>query len=148
MAANGASAATTPGPPPWPDDSLSYAALPATGDDGFPQAFLLALQGTVYRVTMGVTYFDPDLVLGVSYANTIFDLPDPTLGLYLNLKLEYENLPDPSRLIGAQRVVLDMPIAMGPLRFRFSRVRVAQANLQGAGSYGSELLAQVAVANV
>ncbi len=139
---------SAPAPPRWPDDSLSYAALPATGDDGFPQAFLLALQGTVYLLTMAVTYFDPDLVLGASYANTIFDLPDPTLGLYLNLKLEYENLPDPSRLIGAQRAVLDMPIAMGPLWFRFSRVRVAQANLQGAGSYGSELLAQVAAANV
>ena len=31
--------------PPWPDDGLDYAALPASGDDGFPQAFLLQIAG-------------------------------------------------------------------------------------------------------
>jgi hypothetical protein len=142
------SGVTAPALPPWPDDSLAYVALPATGDDGFPQAFLLDLQGTVYRLTMTVYYPDPALVLSNAYANVVFDLPDPTHGLYLNLKVEYENLPATSRLIGVQRVVLDMPIALGPLRFRFTRVRVAQANLSGPGSFGSELAAEVAVINV
>jgi len=147
MSANNSAIVTTPALPPWPDDALSYAALPATGDDGFPQVFLLQLQRIVYRVTMTVYYPDPDFVLSPAYANTIFDLPDPVRGLYLNLRLEYENLPDATRLIGAQRVVLDMPIALGPLVFRFTRIRVAQANLAGAGSFGSELVAQVAVSN-
>jgi hypothetical protein len=147
MPANGASAATAPAPSPWPDDTLSYAALPATGDDGFPQAFLLALEGTVYRVTMTVYYPDLDFVLSPAYSNTVFNLPDPVRGLYLNLRLEYENLPNATRLIGARRVILDMPIALGPLVFRFSRIRIAQANLKGSGSFGSELLAQVAVAD-
>lgn len=147
MNANNSSTAATPALPPWPDDALSYVALPATGDDGFPQAFLLQLQGTVYRVTMTVYYPDPDFALNPIYANTVFDLPDPVRGLYLNLRLEYENQPDATGLIGAQRVVLDMPIALGPLVFRFTRIRVAQANLAGSGSFGSELVAQVAVSN-
>jgi len=147
MNANNSPAVTTPALPPWPDDALSYAALPATGDDGFPQVFLLEMHGTVYRVTMAVYYPDPDFVLSPAYANTIFDLPDPARGLYLNLRLEYENQPEATRLIGAQRVVLDMPIALGPLVFRFSRIRIAQANLAGPGSFGSELVAQVAVSN-
>lgn len=141
------SGVTVPSLPPWPDDGLAYVDLPATGDDGFPQVFLLDLQGTVYRLTMTVYYSDPAIVLSSAYANTVFDLPDPTQGLYLNLKAEYENLPDTTRLIGAQRVVLDMPIALGQLRFRFTRVRVAQANLTGPGSFGSELTSQVAVTN-
>jgi hypothetical protein len=77
----------------------------------------------------------------------MFDLPDPDLGLFLNLRAEYENRPAATRLIGARRVVLNMPIALGPLRFRFSRIRIAQANLAAPGSFGSAMLAQVAVAN-
>jgi hypothetical protein len=145
MNGNVASSTTAPSLPPWPDDGLSYVDLPATGDDGFPQVFLLEMNSVVYRVTMTVYYPDPDYVLNNAYANVFFDLPDPVRGLYLNLKVELENLPAPGNLVGAQRVVLDIPIAMGPLRFLFTRVRVAQANLAGSGSYGSELLAEVAV---
>jgi hypothetical protein len=121
--------------------------LPATGDDGFPQAFLLQFAGVVYRLTMAVYYPDPDYIFNPAYANAFFDLPDPARGVYLNLKVEVEALPALSRLVGARRVVLDMPMAFGPLRFRFTRVRVAQANLAGPGSYGSELIAEAAVAN-
>ncbi|SRR5579883_1749462 len=138
---------TAGAPSPWPDDALNYAPLPATGADGFPQIFLLQAAGVVYRITMTVYFSDPEFVLSPKYANTFFDLPDPVRGLYLNLKLELENLPDPTRLLGARRVVLAMPIALGPLRFRFTRARVAQANLAGPGSFGSELLAEVAVAH-
>ena len=134
-------------PAAWPDDSLNYSPLPASGDDGFPQVFLAMIQQTVYRLTMSVYFTDPDLVLGSAYANTMFDLPDPDLGLYLNLRAEFEKLPAATRLIGARRVVLNMPIALGPLRFRFSRIRIAQANLAGPGSFGSALTADVAVAN-
>jgi hypothetical protein len=134
--------------PSWPDDDLSYSTLPVSGDDGFPQVFLVQIQQTVYRLTLTVYYTNPDLVLGSAYANAVFDLPDPNLGLYLNLRAEYETRPAAARLIGARRVVLNMPIALGPLRFRFSRIRIAQANLAGPGSFGSSLTADVAVANV
>jgi hypothetical protein len=147
MNGTGPSSVTSQTLPPWPDDGLSYVTLPATGDDGFPQVFLLELAGVVYRLTMTVYYPDPDFVLNPAYANVFFDLPDPVRGLYLNLKVEIENLPDPIRLVGARRVVLDMPIALGPLRFRFTRVRVAQANLAGPGANGSEILAEVVVCN-
>ncbi len=145
MIASSVASITAPDLPPWPGDQLDYAALPATGDDGFPQVFLLELQSVVYRLTLTVYYFDPDSVLNPAYASTIFDLPDPARGLSLNLRVEYEQQPTATRLIGAQRVVLDMPIAIGPLTFRFKRIRVAQANLVGPGSFGSELVAEVAV---
>jgi hypothetical protein len=140
--------ATVQPPTPWPDDDFPYVKLPASGDDGFPQAFLLEMKAVVYRLTMTVYYPDPDFILNAAYAKTFFDLPDPTRGLFLNLKVEREGLPDPIRLVGARRVVLEMPIVLGPLRFRFHRVRVAQANLIGPGAYGSELLAEVAVNDV
>ena len=133
--------------PPWPDDGLAYVSLPASGDDGFPQAFLLQIQGVIYRLTLSVYYPDPDLILNAAYAGVVFDLPDPVNGLYLNLRAEFENQPQATRLIGARRVTLNIPIALGPLRFRFQRVRIAQANLVGPGAFGSSITADVAVAN-
>src|SRR5437868_622953 len=109
MNASSASITTTPAVPPLPDDGLDYSPLPATGDDGFPQAFLLNLQGVVYRLTMAVYYADPDFVVSPAHGKEIFDLPDAARGLYLNLKAEYEEQPEATRLIGARRVVLDIP---------------------------------------
>lgn len=132
---------------PYPDDSLAWGTLPVSGDDGFPQAFLLDVNGTVYRLTFGVLYSDPSLVLSPDFASTFFDLPDPDLGLYLSLTVEIEALPAPARLVGVSRITIGNPIPIGPLRFLFSQIRIAQANLAGPGSLGSKVLGQVAVAN-
>jgi hypothetical protein len=134
-------------PMPYPSESLNYLKLPVSGDDGFPQAFLLDMNGMVYRLTFTVVYSDPVLILSSDYASRFFELPDPKLGLFLNLTLEAEALPIQSRLLGVSRVATDIPIPLGPLRFKFSRVKIAQANLAKPGSFGSEVLAQVAVAN-
>jgi hypothetical protein len=129
---------------PYKDESLSYMTLPASGDDGFPQVFLLDLGGTVYRLTFGVSYSDPSLVLSPQYSGTLFDLPDSELGLCLSLRVEQEDQTGPNRLLGVSRLVLDAPVAIGPLRFRFSRITIAQANLAGPGQFGSELIGEVA----
>jgi hypothetical protein len=134
-------------PMPWPDDSLSYLPLPVSGDDGVPQAFLLDIGGTVYRLILGVSFTDPQLVLGQQYAGRFFDLPDSAHGLYLTLRLEREDLPSTTRFLGTSRVVTGLPVPIGPLRFRFSRIKLAQANLSGPGIFGSEIVADVAVAN-
>jgi hypothetical protein len=133
---------------PWPDEALAYTALPASGDDGFPQVFLLDLGGSVYRLTFGVSFTDPALVLGSQYAGTFFDLPDPERGLFLTLRVDREDLPPGSGLLGVRRVVLYVPMALGRLRFRFSRIKIAQANLSGPGQFGSELVGEAAVADV
>ena len=122
--------APVPPLPPWPDDGLDYTALPASGDDGFPQAFLIEIDGTIYRLTLAVYYRDPACVLDATQASSVFELPDPSRGLFLNLKVEYENRPEATRLVGARNVVRDMPMAFGPLRFRFTRIRVAQGKPQ------------------
>jgi hypothetical protein len=133
---------------PWPDEALVYAPLPASGDDGFPQVFRIELGGTVYRLTFGVSFTDPALVLGSQYAGTFFDLPDPDHGLFPTLRADRDDLPPGSGFVGAQRVVLAIPIPLGPLRFRFSRIKIAQANLAGPGQFGSELTGEVAVSHV
>ena len=134
-------------PVPYPDASLAYLSLPVSGDDGFPQAFLLDMNGTVYRLTFSIIYTDPAVIFSSSYASGFFDLPDPQLGLFLNLTVELEALPAPDRFIGVSRLNTNIPIPIGPLRFLFARIKVAQANLVGPGSFGSEVLGQVAVAN-
>ena len=96
--------APVPPLPPWPDDGLDYTALPASGDDGFPQAFLIEIDGTIYRLTLAVYYRDPACVLDATQASSVFELPDPSRGLFLNLKVEYENRPEATRPRGrAQR---------------------------------------------
>jgi hypothetical protein len=132
---------------PWPDEALDYLSLPVSGDDGVPQAFLLEIGGTVYRLILGVSFTDPALVLGAQYAGGFFDLPDAAHGLYLTLRVEREDLPAATRFLGTARIVIDLPVSIGPLRFRFSRIKLAQANLLGPGSFGSEIVADVAVAN-
>jgi hypothetical protein len=132
---------------PYKYEGLKYVSLPARADDGFPQVFLMDLAGTVYRLLVGVNFADPSLVLSPQYAGTFFDLPDPNLGLYLTLRVEREDQPVPNRLLGASRILLDVPLAIGPLRVRFSRMKIAQANLAGPGQFGSELIGEVAVAN-
>jgi hypothetical protein len=131
----------------WPDDALGYAPLPVSGDDGFPQAFLISIQGVVYRLIFTVVYDDPAYVVGREYEGAVFDLSDPALGLALDLRVEQEDLIDPDRVLGVRRVVLEMPIAVGPLRFRFSRLKVARANLVQPGALGSEIVGEVAVAH-
>ena len=132
---------------PYPDSSLAYLSLPVSGDDGFPQAFLLDMNGTVYRLTFSIIYTDPAVIFSSTYASGFFDLPDPQLGVFLNLTVELEALPSPDRFNGVSRLNINIPIPIGPLRFLFSRIKVAQANLVGPGSYGSEVLGQVAVTN-
>jgi hypothetical protein len=132
----------------WPDEALDYAALPASGDDGFPQVFRVELGSIVYRLSFGVSFTDPALVLGSQYAGMFFDLPDPEHGLFLTLRVDRDDLPPGSGFVGARRVVLAIPIALGPLRFRFSRIKIAQANLAGPGQFGSELTGEVAVTDV
>jgi hypothetical protein len=133
---------------PWPDETLDYLTLPVSGDDGLPQAFLLDIGGTVYRLIFGLSFTNPSLVLDGDLAGTFFDLPDPERGLYMTLRVETESLPDPLQLVGAQRVVPNLPLRFGPLRVRFSRMKIAQPNLSGPGQFGSELIGEVAVANV
>jgi hypothetical protein len=132
----------------WPDDDLPYVPLPVSGDDGFPQAFLLQVEGSIYQLALSVMYTDPAYVLDTQYANSFFELPDPQRGLFLNLRVEHEELPAASRLIGVRRVVLGRPLAFGPLRFRFQRISIAQGNLVGPGVLGSQLVAEVAVSHV
>ena len=131
----------------WPDDALDYAPLPVSGDDGFPQAFLISVAGFVYRLIFTVVYSDPAYVVGREYEGAVFDLSDPALGLALDLRVEREDLTGSDRLVGVRRVVLDMPIAFGPMRFRFSRLKVARANLVQPGASGSEIVGEVAVAH-
>ena len=48
---------------PWPDEALSYAALPASGDDGFPQALRQQQHGLVDLLAQVVRHPDVELQL-------------------------------------------------------------------------------------
>lgn len=73
----------------------------------------------------------------------IYALPQDEL--FLVLKLARDDLPEHRRTLGITRPVLDIPIRLADLVFLFRRIHIARGNLIGPGSFGSEVLAGVAV---
>jgi hypothetical protein len=72
----------------------------------------------------------------------IYTLPQEQL--YLVMRVEREDLPEPERLLGVTRPVLGIPVRLGELVFLFKRILVARGNLLGPGNFGSEIVAGVA----
>ena len=128
---------------PYPDDGLSYRTFPVGGDDGFPQTFHFAIEGSAYVATVGVTWLDPAAVLEPD-PGAFYELPDAQDGVNLTLRIDRDD-GSANPLIAIRRIVLDRPLAFGPLRIRFKRLSIAVANLQDPGAAGSIVVGEIAV---
>ena len=102
------------------------APLPVSGDDGFPQAFLLELGGTVYRLTLGVAFTDPaHRPRPAVRRRASSTCPIPISGLFLEPAGRARGPAGRRRGCSAsRRVVLDIPIA--------ARARCASASRASA----------------
>jgi hypothetical protein len=69
--------------------------------------------------------------------------PLPQEDLYLVLKVEREDLPEDRRVLGITRPVLGLPIQFGDIVITFSTIEIARGNLQGPGTFGSRIVAEV-----
>jgi len=67
----------------------------------------------------------------------------PQQDLYLVLKVEREDLPEDRRVLGITRPVLGLPTRFGELVLTFTEIEIARGNLQGPGSFGSRVVAEV-----
>lgn len=114
---------------------LTYLALPVNGDEGFPQTFRLALNNQIYQLLFYVNIQEE--VVAMAPDTFIFDLPAP--GAFLVLRLSRESAAAP-QVIFQRKLVVNLPYAAAELALRFTTLRVAKQNLNGAGAFGSQVV--------
>jgi hypothetical protein len=113
--------------------------LPIDADEGFPQAFRVALAGAVYQFRL--------------YANVAEEiaagLPDgtvklPVQGAFMVLAVDRE---EPSGLVTLLRrkLVPGVVYEAGALLVTFREMRLDRRNLNGLGAFGSEVIGGVAL---
>lgn len=118
----------------------TFLRMPISPEEGFPQAFRLALGDRVYSVTLYVNIAEP--VVEAAAENHLFELPQP--GGFLVMRVVREGGETP-RVIFHRKVVRDHVYDAAELRFRFGRMAVNRRNLNGIGDFGSLIEGSVAV---
>jgi hypothetical protein len=139
----------------------SYSPLPVDGDRGLPQAFPLVFAGTTYQFRLYVNaspslladqtaVFDlpvprvaPSRPLqGGAPAPVAFDLPVPEAFLVVRVD---QGLPDgSSQLLFARKVVPGLEYVAGAIALTFPTQLVAVKNLNGQGTFGSQITGGIA----
>lgn len=137
---------------------LNYLALPINADEGFPQSFRLAIGDSLYTFLLYVNIAEEEML--ASPDDAIFDLPTPGQRAFMVMRVARET-PTGSRAVFQRKLVpgleyagptqplgaspADQPAPAGAvapasaseLAFYFSRIRVARANINGVGAFGS-----------
>ncbi|MFI5529922.1 hypothetical protein ACIA8O_15410 [Kitasatospora sp. NPDC051853] len=129
--------ASTPVTAPSAVDPSRYLLLPADADEGFPQAFRLALGAGLYTVALTVTVVDEERLAG----GRPLALPEP--GAFMVATVTRET-PGPAVVVLRRKLVPGVPLEGGELALLPVVLTVDPRNLGAAGSYGSEVRVGVA----
>ncbi|MFF7475890.1 hypothetical protein [Streptomyces sp. NPDC008092] len=118
--------------------ALNYLALPIDPAEGFPQAFRLSLAGRSYRFRL----------YGNIAEDVLDDLPDGPLDLparsaFLVLSVEREDPAGPASIL-LRKLVPGVEYHAAELALTFPTLRLDPRNLNGAGSFGSQVVGGVA----
>ncbi|MEV4559239.1 hypothetical protein AB0K51_19930 [Kitasatospora sp. NPDC049285] len=119
-------------------DLSRYLLLPADADEGFPQAFRLALGANVYTVALTVTVVDEERLAG----GRPLVLPEP--GAFMVATVTRET-PGPARVVLRRKLVPGVELTGSELALLPVALTVDPRNLGAAGAYGSEVRAGVAL---
>ncbi|SRR6266487_1868673 len=119
----------------------TYFQLPVNADEGFPQSFRLSFNGTVYQVLLYVNVLEdaaaqPD-------ENDVYTLPDPRGGAFMVMRVAREDISGPA-VIFQRKLVLNLEYEAAEVAFVFRQMRVAKRNLNGIGSFGSQVIGGIA----
>lgn len=117
----------------------TYLQLPINADEGFPQSFRLSFNGKIYQVMLYANILEdapaqPD-------ANGIYTLPDN--GAFLVMRVLQENTTG-ATIIFQRKLVTHLEYEAAEVAFIFNTMRVAQSNLNGIGSFGSQVTGGIA----
>jgi hypothetical protein len=119
--------------------ALEFSRLPIDPAEGFPQAFRLALAGRTYQIRLQASVAEE--VAGLA-PDGLLDLP--AAGAYLVLAVGRE---EPAGLapILRRKLVPGVLYRAAELALTFRTMRVDRRNLNGLGSFGSEVVGGVAI---
>ncbi|GAA4525852.1 MULTISPECIES: hypothetical protein [Nonomuraea] len=118
-------------------DLSRYMRLPVNADEGFPQAFRLALGPATYTVALTVTVVEETLLAG----GRKLTLPMP--GAFMVATVTRES-PGPERIVLRRKLVPGLEYEGAELALVVLSMVVDPRNLGSAGTFGSEVLAGVA----
>jgi hypothetical protein len=117
----------------------TYLQLPINADEGFPQSFRLSFNGTVYQVLLYVNVLEdgpatPD-------ADGFYSLP--TSGAFMVMRVLREDT-EGTVTIFLRKLVSNLEYEAAELAFVFRQMQVARSNLNGIGSFGSQVIGGIA----
>ena len=118
---------------------LEYLTLPINADEGFPQAFRLALTPRAYTITLYVNLLDEE---SAADDELVYDLARDRRG-FMVMVVRRDGPPD-EREIFRRRLVVGHEYEAEELGFLFNEIRVDRRNLGGVGSFGSRVVGGVA----
>ena len=122
---------------------LEFSRLPIDPAEGFPQAFRLALAGRTYQFRVQASVAEEVVEeLATAAPDGLLDLP--ATGAYLVLAVGRE---EPAGLtpILRRKLVPGVLYQAAELALTFRTMRVDRRNLNGLGSFGSDVVGGVAV---
>jgi hypothetical protein len=120
---------------------MDFAPLPITGDQGLPQAFSCDIGDASYDfgvyANLTVPEDDPP--------ETLYDLASPDAPGHLVLRV-VRQAEVGTQVLLLRRLVAepDLVHAAGPLAVRMTQARIARGNLNGTGSFGTQVTIEVA----
>lgn len=126
----------------------TFLQLPVNADEGFPQAFRFAAGSNAYTVTLQVSVAEELLPVPGAPAgsddrlNAVLDLPQP--GAFMVATLTRDDASGGTVLL-RRKLVPDLVYRAGELLVTVQSMQVAMQNLGGPGSYGSQVVAGVAL---
>jgi hypothetical protein len=118
-----------------------YESLPIVSDEGFPQSFRLSLGARIYRMTFYVNVTES--LLDATLEDAVLELPQEEAFMVLRVARE-SDAAEPETIL-QRKLVTGLDYAAAELAFRFTELRVARRNINGAGSHGSSVEGGVAL---
>ncbi len=115
----------------------TYFQLPIDADEGFPQAFRLNFNNTNYQIVLYANVQEdtpPD-------ANGFYNLPAPAAFMVMRVLRED---PAGTTVILQRKLVLNQEYEAADVAFLFTQLRVSKSNLNGVGSFGSQVTGGIA----
>jgi hypothetical protein len=117
--------------------SRTYLQLPINIDEGYPQSFRLSFNGAIYQVVLYVNVLE-----GISPdKNGFYTLPSQ--GAFMVMRVSREDISG-ARVIFQRKLVPNVEYEADDVAFVFRQMQVAKQNLNGAGSFGSQVIGGIA----
>jgi hypothetical protein len=115
-----------------------YLSLPIEADEGFPQSFRFVFGNSTYRISLYVTVLEDRRP---TVDELVYELPTPTEYMVMTVAREGPGEP---QVILRRRIVPNHEYEAEELAFLFRELTVARRNLNGVGSFGSQVTGGVA----